>query len=293
MEEIKTVMGRITKDLQPHSLQRQSGKPSSTTQIESDLLSDVCPTCLGAGWIYAVSKCIPNDKERLVGCPACTDWLKRSRLTEEEREHTIEHVAERADDDRGEMVALRFLGKQMLDDPYGFLSIWGKKGGGKSLLLTALVASFCRIKRPAVYFNASEVVTMLAPRDEIGLAGEFKGDMDARKRQLKDTPVLAIDEVDKIRWTPWEVQQIGEVIEHRHRYAECRVTLLAMNKPPWEWSNSGSVEHIASRLSDGRFYRKWPDDKLKWLPKCANGVPELPGLFEVTLPDVRPSLRRY
>lgn len=226
-------------------------------------------------------------------CPTCTNWLGFSRLTEDEQEYTLADIKDRADDNRGEMMALRFLGKQMLDDPFGFLSIWGRKGGGKSLLLAAMVAEFCRRKRPAVYFNAGEVVSMLSPGDDPGLGGEWKGNMDACKRKLMDAPVLAIDEVDKIRWTPWQVQQIGEVIEYRHRYSVCRVTLLAMNKPPWEWSNAGEVEHIASRLKDGRFYRRWPADKLKWLPACANGKPELPGLFEVTLPDIRPTLRRY
>lgn len=265
----------------------------SASPAPSERADNRCPVCKGAMYVYAKSKHIPGDKERLVGCPACTNWLAFSRLTPEEQSYTVDSLADRKDDTRGEMMALRFLAKQMIDDPFGFLSIWGRKGGGKSLVLAAIVAEFCRRKRPAYYFNASEVVTMLNPGDEAGMGGDWKGDMDACKRKLKDAPVLAIDEVDKIKWTPWQVQQLGEVIEHRHRYANCRVTLLAMNRPPQEWQNAGDVEHIASRLNDGRFYRKWPDDKMKWLPKCANGKPELPGLFEVTLADIRPTLRRY
>lgn len=48
----------------------------------------------------------------------------------------------------------------------------------------------------------------------------------------------------------------------------------------------------ASRLSDGRFYRRWPEEYKAKMPKCAVGG-EIPGLFEVTLPDIRPTLRRY
>lgn len=227
---------------------------------------------------------------RAIRCAACADWLKESRLTVEERTHTIDHLTERADDQRGEMMALRFMGKQMLQDPYGFLSIWGRKGGGKSLLLTALVAEFCRAKRRAVYFNSGEIVTMLQPGEE-GVGGEWKGDADACKRRLKEIPVLAIDEMDKIKWTAYQVHHIGEVIEHRHRHAETHVTILAMNRPPWEWSNAGEVEHIGSRLMDGRFTRRWPEQHKHRIPPCAiNG--EIPGLFEVTLPDIRPTLRR-
>lgn len=231
---------------------------------------------------------------KAIRCRECADWFKSSRLTAEEQQHTINHIADRVDDERDEMMALRFLGKQMLADPFGFLAIYGRKGGGKSLLLTALVAEFCRAGREAAYFNASEIVTLTAYGEDKEIDGFQKvGSFGAAKELLKRLPVLAIDEIDKIKWSMWQVQQIGEVIEYRHRHADSRVTLFAMNKPPWEWSNVGDVEHIASRLSDGRFYRKWPDDKMKWLPRCANVNGELPGLFEVTIPDVRPMLRRY
>jgi len=208
--------------------------------------------------------------------------------------HSLDQIIDRKEDARGEMLALRFLGKQMLADPFGFLSIWGKKGAAKSLLLTALVAEFCRQKRQAVYFNASEVVSLISYGEDKAIDGFQKvGNYEAAKALLKKIPVLAIDEVDKIKWTAWQVQQIGEVIEYRHRNVDCRVTLLAMNKPPHEWQNAGDVEHIASRLEDGRFYRQWPEKYAAKLPKCANGVMELPGLFEVTLPDIRPTLRRW
>jgi len=212
----------------------------------------------------------------------------------EERRHTVDDIADRADDSRGEMMALRFLGKAMLADPFGFLSIWGRKGGGKSLLLTAMVAEFCRAGREAKYLNASEVVTLTSYGDDKAIDGlQRVNSYEAAKTLLKNVPVLAIDEMDKIKWTPWQVQQIGEIFEYRHRNADSRVTILAMNKPPWQWSNAGEVEHIASRLQDGRFYRRWPEEELRWLPACANGEPELPGLFEVTLADIRPTLRRY
>lgn len=228
-------------------------------------------------------------------CTGCTDWLTISRLTAEEQQHTIAHIKERADDARGEMMALRFLGKQMLTDPYGFLSIWGKKGGGKSLLLTAMIAEFCRLGHNSQYFNSGEIVSLLSPGEDKEIDGfrHWAGNPDACKARLKEIPVLAIDEIDKVKWSAWQIAQIGEVIEHRHRNAETHVTIFAMNKPPWEWYNADEVEHIASRFNDGRFYRQWPGEKREWLPKCANGKPELPGLFEVTLPDIRPTLRRY
>lgn len=226
-----------------------------------------------------------------VRCVACTDWLVHSRLTEEERTFTVQSLVKRPDDQRGEIFVLRFLAKEMLDDPFGFLTVYGRKGGGKSLLLAAMVAEFCRRGREAVYFNAGEIVMMLSAGEEKEIDGfRVEGNYEANKRRLKHIPVLAIDELDKITWTPWQIAQIGEVIEHRHRNAARLVTLFAMNLPPWQWPAAKYVEHIGSRFRDGRFHRKWPDGVKR--PACLNGGNDVPGLFEVQLPDVRPTLRR-
>jgi DNA replication protein DnaC len=220
-------------------------------------------------------------------------------LTPEEREYMIDDLKDRPDDKRREVLVLRFLAKEMLRDPFGFLSIWGRKGGGKSVVLAALVAEFCRQKREAVYFNAGDIVTLLSPGEDKEIDGfrYVAGNPDANKRRLKEISVLAIDEIDKLTWSNWQIQQIGEVIEHRHRNAARLVTLIAMNKAPWEWNNATQVEHIASRLEDGRFCRQWPEG-IRTIPSCLRPDPnnagryEAPGLFEVTLPDMRPMLRR-
>lgn len=257
-----------------------------------------CEACGGNGFYRRDVPVGHPDFGKAFRCAACTDWLNYSRLTADEREHKIEDMRNRQDDERGEMFALRFLAKQMLDDPYGFLAIWGRKGGGKSLLLTSLVAEFCRRGREAVYFNAGDVVALLSPGEDKEIDGfrHVPGNPDANKRRLMVVPVLAIDEIDKLPWSNWQIQQIGEVIEYRHRNADTLVTLFAMNNPPEGWNHGDKVEHIASRLNDGRFYRAWPEG-MKTLP-CLQPSPnvagryEVPGLFEVTLPDVRPILRR-
>lgn len=260
------------------------------TQTETKSPTE-CRKCGGTGW---VTHDLPKDHPefgKAARCTQCTDWLAHSRLTAEEREHKLADIANRPDDSRGEIYVLRFLGKSMLEDPFGFLSIYGHRGGGKSLLLTALVAEFCRRRREAVYFNAGDIVTMLSAGEENEIDGFLVvGNYESAKKRLKAIPVLAIDEMDKIRWTPWQIQQIGEVIEYRHRNAARLVTLFAMNRPPWQWNNSGDVEHIASRFRDGRFHRRWPDGVKK--PAYLAGSTDVPGLFEVTLPDIRPTLRR-
>lgn len=268
----------------------------SNPSLPSRPLAARCDTCKDAGFVAMLDA---EGKAHTRPCPDCTDWTKRSRLTPEEQKHRMDDIVDRKDDPRREMWALRFMGKQMLADPYGYLTIYGHKGGGKSLLLTALIAEFCLQGKEALYFNASEIVTALNPGEDNMVDGfrYVAGNPESAKRRLKTVPVLAIDEPDKIKWSSWQVQHIGEVLEHRHRNAGKLVTLFAMNKPPWLWPNANEVEFIASRMQDGRFYRLWPAEHSGNVPACAvldvDGRPEIPGIFEVTLPDMRPALRRY
>ncbi len=239
---------------------------------------------------------------KAVHCPQCFNFLKASRLTLEEQALTADSIRPRPEDGTQEDVALRFLAKSMLADPYGFLSIYGPVGNAKSLLLTVLVAEFARAKRQAAYFNADDLVYLINPGEtkEIdGLPAEVRGNPDAILNFVKTVPVLAIDELDKIGWTPWQVQRIGAIIEHRYRNAERLVTLLAMNRPPSQWRNASEVEHISDRLTDARFNRPWPQGKP--LPPCLAEYKEnvdgvtihyAPGLFRTRLGSFRPFLVR-
>lgn len=246
----------------------------------------------------------------LVRCPQCSDLLANSRLAVDEREHRVNDIIQRQDDADDEAQVLRFLGKEMLRDPYGFLSIYGQKGSGKSLLLTALVAEFCKRGRSAVYFNADDIVRMLHPGDYSDGELHVPGDPEARYAYLQRVEVLAVDEIDKLPWTNWQVQRIGALIEYRHRQAERLVTLFSMNKAPWAWNNVDDVQHIGDRLADGRFNRLWPLMQVGNMPpREADGMPPCmqafvdiidgqerhyaPGLFETKLPSIRRQLRRY
>ena len=263
---------------------------------QTNLTKEIC-SCGGAGWL------IGNNGE-LVRCGKCTNLLKVSRLTEEEQAARIDDITTRMDDKYGEGLALRFLAKEMLRDPFGFLTIWGTPGNAKSLLLVALVAEFCRSGRQAVYVNADDLVALLSPGEDTEVDGfrYVPGNPDANLNRLKSTPVLALDEMDKLKWSDWQVQKIGALIEYRHRQSEKLVTLFAMNKHPSQWSNAGSIGHLTDRWMDGRFNRYWPEGQERFLPACLDQFKEnvggvtryfAPGFFHATLPSMRSAQRRY
>jgi DNA replication protein DnaC len=182
------------------------------------------------------------------------------------------------------MMAIRFMCRQMLDDPFGFLSFCGEVGNAKSLALQATVTEFCRSGRHSLYYVGDEIAANLNASD--------MSDPAAFAESLKNVPVLAIDEIDKMKWTDHRVMTLGGIIDYRYRNPDTHVTLLSMNRHPSQWDET---EHIASRLMDGRFSRVWPAEHASARPACAfrDGDEWLvPGLLELTLTDMRPYMRR-
>lgn len=278
--------------------------PSASTPIPMtrSRAASGCPACGGAGFVVPDLPYTEPGFGKTIRCVVCANFLATSRLTPDEQQLTIDAMSSRPEDTQGYIVAMRFLAKQMLSDPFGFLSIAGVKGAGKSLLSVALVATFARGGREAVYYTAGEIAAKLT--DFNGDNNDIPGDPAQFCERLKRVPVLAIDEIDKIKWSQWLVRTLGDVLDYRHRNAATHVTILTMNHGPAAWVADPGVyvEHIASRLSDGRFHRFWPTAVRDRLPPClekhfdsdadGNRHHYAPGLLFVDLPDARPGLRR-
>jgi hypothetical protein len=284
----------LTRPSEAKTVDPAQGKPKP--------LAGACSACGGAGFVVAD---LPHNDPgfgKLVRCGACANYLATCRLSTAEQRLTIDDLKGRPGDEHGYALVMRFLGKQMLADPFGFLSVTGVKGAGKSMISAALVATFARNGRDAVYYTASEIAAKLT--DWSGESADIPGDPSKFCERLKRAAVLAIDELDKIRWSQWIVRTLGDVLDYRHRHAEELVTILTMNHGPERWPTEKGVyiEHIASRLADGRFNRFWPEAHRAKLPACLANYYDVdaegnrrhyaPGLFVVSLPDVRPSLRR-
>jgi len=189
---------------------------------------------------------------------------------------------------------LRQAIRRLVEHPFGWWTVIGPPGNAKSLVLSIIVAESCRRGRQARYYNSSEIDRATKPPSvhEDGVR-EYEGSPDAYKAMAKRLPVLALDEMDKLSWTPWQIQHIGEILEHRYRNQAEQLTVFAANLPPSSWSNADQLWHLNSRFNDGRFRMMWHGDKV---PRCLSGCVSqdgrhyIPGVFTITLDDVRPSL---
>lgn len=204
-----------------------------------------CPICDGTGY-FGVNVPISDPRfGRAFPCECTAAYrsalLQRiSGLTGDELALTLDDILP-AGPGTAHMLTAAW---SFLETPAGMLTLWGGVGNAKTLILQAVVNECIQRGVMAVY------VTMLDLLDYIREA--YNGQTDSAWRRLDrfaTVPVLAIDEVDKVKASDWTIERESSLFDKRYRLGVSRMagTLLAMNKDP-----HGLPEWISDRLYDGR-----------------------------------------
>jgi DNA replication protein DnaC len=167
--------------------------------------------------------------------------------------------------------AMLAAARKMVSDPFGWLYIWGGPGNAKSEVLIAIVNELNRTGNgPAVYTKFTSLIEFM--RDAYSERKKKDSDPDvdmgyiARFERLKAVKVLAIDEMDKARETPFMQDFRFDFLDERYRAALAgqTITLFASNENP-----ATLPEAAWDRVRDGRFK-----------------------VVENTAPSARPKMRR-
>jgi DNA replication protein DnaC len=143
-----------------------------------------------------------------------------------------------------------------LNNATGSLVIHGTSGNAKTVALQACVNALLERNIEAVYITAFDLVSHI--REAFNEAREVKSE-SAYDRIVRfgTVPFLAIDELDKVKWTGWVEEQITDLIDRRYRLQidGQAGTIIAMNGDPRDmpvW--------IYSRLSQGEIVRNDDSD---------------------------------
>jgi hypothetical protein len=288
-------------------------KPSSTPsegapsgRIPRPENSYRCPDCKDAGWFRRDVPPSDPDFGRPVRCDNPVhrpEWLARlaarsnllpedldTRLKDIKVVHFFEPVVGTdgkplLEDGTPKRVlrsnqAMLEAARSLVQEPRGFLYVWGPWGNAKSEALIAIVNEVNLDGGGlAMYIKFSDLVEYMreayADRDR-RKALLAQGDLDAdmtywqRFERLKDIPVLAIDEFD---FDDDKVRETGLVKQFRFDFLDVRyhqairgktATVFASNSPP-----DALPDAIYSRVRDGRFT-----------------------IVHNTAPDSRPAMRR-
>lgn len=196
---------------------------------------------------------VPRDHPdfgKLIPCECRREDFKERRIKrlcqisgmmEEELALTLDQIIDRKDTARMADAAREFVA-----DPFGFFTVYGGVGNGKTLILQATVNEL-REKQGLVgaYVTFKDLIDFVRAGFDDDAFGER-----ARYDFLKDVDCLAIDEIDKARMTAYSAEFRSAFLDYRYRLAwnGRAVTLFAMNCNP-----ADMPPPIYDRLRDGRF----------------------------------------
>jgi hypothetical protein len=178
---------------------------------------------------------------KLMPCPDCNkDTLdKMSGLLENERKLRLSILTTKNRPGTQDMVT---AAQSFIAAPRGFLSIHGGFGNGKSTALISIVNECISRGIEARYMSVIELMGWV----KAGINSGEKGDSDfSRIEELAGTPVVCLDELDKINNTPYVAQMQTHFFERRYRNADTLGTVVAWNG---DWG-AITLPWVASRLS--------------------------------------------
>jgi DNA replication protein DnaC len=208
--------------------QRIKQPPASSSLASAKPKPQVCDYCGGVQWYrYDVPLGHPFFGT-IYPCPKCNSAAIEAEcgLLSHERRITLANLIV---EDRPGAQAMAWASQIFIDNPKGFLSFHGTYGNGKTIAAQAIVNAMVDRGVVAKYCTASDLMGWLRE----AFSDQIMETDTARIRRLATIPVLVIDEMDKLRDTPYsrEVQQ--ELLNLRYRDAGSLGTVLVWNGDLW------------------------------------------------------------
>jgi DNA replication protein DnaC len=138
--------------------------------------------------------------------------------------------------------------QEAIDEAWGWYYFWGGPGNAKSEVLKAIVNECNKNgKGPAMYTSLGRIISYI----KAAFHKDATEDSLARFDKLVNTPVLAIDEMDKVNETEWLHEFRFQFLDTRYNSAHNKktLTIYAGNPNPAEIYD----DVLFDRFRDGRW----------------------------------------
>lgn len=211
----------------------------------------VCPVCHGARFVHPLLPAGTPDYSEIVPC-RCTaeddEGRRRSRLERYGNlgpltRLTFESVdaAGLGDDaaDRQQFRRACEAARRFADSPDGWLVLTGPTGMGKTHLAAAIANRAVAAGLPALYISAPDLLDHL--RSSFAPGSEMP--YDELFDQVRNAPLLVLDDIGAQSATPWAAEKLGQLLNHR--FIRRLPTVLVLIVSPDELD-----ERIRVRLTD-------------------------------------------
>ena len=256
--------GRQTLQSEAERLRTKMQNVPQNSSAPAALPKPMCDICFDAGWLRLdVPIGDPQFGETVrCSCKAQEDAARLQRLSGlTETERSIRLSAIETNGRKGTTAMVKAC-EMTLQNPTGSLVIHGTSGNAKTVALQGCVNELLDRNVEAVYITAFDLISHI--REAFNENKEVKSE-SAYERIVRfgTVPFLAIDELDKVKWTGWVEEQITDLMDRRYRLAVDGQagTMIAMNGDPellpmWIYSRLSQGEIVRNDDSDLRPHLK-------------------------------------
>ena len=187
--------------------------------------ADRCATCHGSGWVTRRMPVGHPEFGQAVPCPSCRDDKESPSRRESLRRYSnlgaLSHVTFSATWTEGPLAdpgARRMFSEAFAqaatyaEDPQGWLVLTGPSGSGKTHLAAA-IANHCIERQQTTFFI---MVADLLDHLRAAYAPDSQTTYDELFEQVRNVPLLVLDDLGVHSATPWAQEKLFQVIYHRH-----------------------------------------------------------------------------
>jgi len=227
---------------------------SSPDDTSPEVNTERCPLCGGYGFVYPISESGEVDYSQVVPCSCQHELLQIRKLERLQKysnigslsELTFEKLlntkikGERLDHDL--FIAACHIARDYAERPEGWLLLIGPGNSGKTLIACAIVNHCLASERAAFYIGSSDLMDHL----RAAFAPESSIRYDDLFEQVKNTPLLVLDDLRSETETAWAKEKFEQLLNYRFNLR--LATVITTDSAPGKFD-----EHIRNRFEDRSF----------------------------------------
>jgi DNA replication protein DnaC len=231
-----------------------SGASTGTWSKDSQDEEQTCPICKGAGFVHPLLSSGGPDFSKVVPCQCTIIGLRKEKLSYLEKYSNLGPLSQLTFDNlspkgkkRDAALQARFVhvyeaAKAFADKPEGWLLFLGSSGCGKTHLTCAIVNHRLSLGQPAFYIGVADLLDHLrsafSPTSDVTYDELFE--------QVRNTPLLALDDLQVEGSTPWAKEKLEQLLNHRFNAG--LATVITTDVPLEKFD-----DRLRSRLSESKF----------------------------------------